>query len=337
MTDISELTTPETIKAIYADYETKQEKPRPHLGASQIGHPCERALWYGFHWVTYPKFKGRVLRLFERGQNEEAVFIKNLRDVGVTVWDVDPDTNKQIRFETYGGHFGGSCDGIAKGILEAPAALHVLEFKTSSDKLFKQLQRDGVEKAKPMHYAQMQVYMKAFDIERAYYMAVNKDNDELHAERIKYSPVVSRQLFEKAERIITAALPPGRLSDDPAYFECKWCDHWEVCHNNKLPEVNCRTCAHSTPELTGGWSCAENNNMIEGCKNHVYQPVFFVGRTVEKYENGTLTLDDGTKNGPNGMLSVNLKETWGTELTTDIKLIELQDKFGATVKKAWAK
>lgn len=338
MTDISEFTTPATVKAIYAKYEEKNNEPkRGHLGASQIGHPCERALWYAFHWATKSAFEGRMLRLFERGQREEAVFIQNLRDVGVTVWDVDPDTGKQISFSAFGGHFSGACDGIAKGILEEPVKPHVLEFKTSSDKYFKVLSREGVEKAQPKHFAQMQVYMKAFDVERAYYMAVNKDNDEIYAERVKYSPAIARQLFEKAERIIKAATPPGKLSEDPAYFECKWCAHWDVCHGGKLPEVNCRTCAHSTAEMTGGWSCAEGKKMGVECAHHVYQPVFFVGRELLAYENGTMILDDGTRNGPDGLSSKNLKETWGTNLTTDPNLIELQDKFGASVKKAWKK
>ena len=41
---------------------------REHLGASEIGDPCSRKLWYLFRWVAVKKFDARMLRLFARGQ-----------------------------------------------------------------------------------------------------------------------------------------------------------------------------------------------------------------------------------------------------------------------------
>ena len=45
------------------------------------------------------------------------------------------------------------------GIPEAPKTWHVLEFKTHNSKSFAKLEKEGVQKSNPMHYAQMQVYM----------------------------------------------------------------------------------------------------------------------------------------------------------------------------------
>jgi hypothetical protein len=66
-------------------YESRKEAPRPHLGASLLGHPCDRWLWLSFRWAVLEKFSGRILRLFNRGKCEEEIVIRNLRAVGVDV------------------------------------------------------------------------------------------------------------------------------------------------------------------------------------------------------------------------------------------------------------
>src|SRR5690606_8070485 len=109
---------------------------RAHLGGSVIGHPCRRYLWLSFRWARPASFPGRLLRLFQRGQLEEPVFVKELRQAGVEVWEVDPDTGRQIRIALFGGHFSGSMDGVALGLLEAPKTPHLLEFKTHNAKSF---------------------------------------------------------------------------------------------------------------------------------------------------------------------------------------------------------
>ena len=58
--------------------------------------------------------------------------------------EVDPETGRQWRVEAHGGHFGGSLDGVALGLLEAPKTWHVLEFKTHSVKSFADLVAKGV-------------------------------------------------------------------------------------------------------------------------------------------------------------------------------------------------
>ena len=136
-----------TRDAIFAAYEADADDGfRQHLGASLIGKSCERALWYDFRWATPARFPGRMLRLFETGQLEEARLVRNLRRIGATVLEVDPETGRQWRVEAHGGHFGGSLDGVALGLLEAPKTWHVLEFKTHSAKSFRELVAKGVRR-----------------------------------------------------------------------------------------------------------------------------------------------------------------------------------------------
>jgi len=311
-------TTPPTVLAIYRHYEEKRgEWRRAHLGGSQIGQPCERALWYGFRWASAPEFPGRVLRLFDTGHREEARLVADLRAIGIEVHEVDPDTGEQFRVSAHGGHFGGSIDGAGRGFQES-SQWHVLEFKTSNTKRFRELKAKGVEKARPEHYAQMQVYMHLTGMRRAYYLAVCKDNDEIYGERVRYSKADAEQLIERARRIIAADSPPPRLSEDPEYYICRWCDHRPICHGDMLPEVSCRTCLHATPELDGDrrWSCARWQKDLSlgeqkaGCSEHLYIPGVTPWEVADAdpAEN-SVTYENGPKNGGAGGLdSVTLKE-----------------------------
>lgn len=289
MAELPNISSP-TRDAIFAAYEAQSGSGfRPHLGASLIGKDCERALWFDFRWTTRRQHPGRLLRLFETGQLEEARLVRNLRSTGATVLEVDPETGRQIRVEAHGGHFGGSLDGIALGLLEAPKTWHVLEFKTHSAKSFKELVAKGVRESKPQHFAQMQIYLHLTGLTRAMYLAVCKDTDELHVERIEHDPRVAQGLLDKAQRVIQASLPPDRISNDPAWYLCRWCEHAQVCHGQTAAEINCRTCLHSAP-VEGGWHCIAHQRPISeseqrtACAQHLYLPALVPGEQVDAGE-----------------------------------------------------
>lgn len=253
---------------------------RAHLGASLIGRSCDRELWYTFRWCVPATFSGLMFRLFNRGQREEAVFVEELRGIGCEV--LDGEDGHQFRISHHGGHFGGSLDLALRGIPEAPKTWHVGECKSHNAKSFAKLQKEGVAKAKPDHYAQFNVYCHKTGMDRWLYIAVNKDTDELYYERGSVDTALALKLLARAERIIFSADPPPRLSDDPSYWECKYCDKSDFCHGlSPYPAVNCRTCLHSTPEREGEmrWSCAAwkadeipLENQRTGCERHAFLP-----------------------------------------------------------------
>lgn len=277
--------------AIYAHYKRVYgaEPHRGYLGASAIGKACSRALWYGFRLASKPDFTGRMYRLFQSGHLQEPRVVGDLKAIGCTVYDLDPSTGKQWNFSeaSTGHHFKGSCDGIVLGVPEAPKAPHILEIKTSGTKAFAELQKAGVEQAKPEHFAQMMIYMH-WTIERygpdgcrrALYVAVNKDSDEIYTERIEYSKDTAQAIVAKAYAIITATEPPQRISNDASWYECRWCDYHSLCHWDAVPAPTCRSCVHSTAELDGDarWSCAKRKNnlsfaeQVRGCESHRYIP-----------------------------------------------------------------
>lgn len=303
-----------TVTAIYKHYEDNQSDwRRNHLGASLIGDDCERKLWYSFRWATKPKFDGRMLRLFQTGNREEPRLVKNLRDIGITVWAHDPDSGKQISYSAFGGHFSGSLDGIGIGFEESKN-YHVLEFKTSGSKSFNVLKNKGVETAKFLHWAQMMCYMHFSGVDRAFYFCVNKDTDEIYAERVHYNKESALRLISKAERVIFAATPSYQICDTDADYRCRFCDHKEVCHGRKLPEVNCRTCSYADAMEDGTWKCCRDNHTIEPIDQrkahlcHIFIPSFVPrAQTDADPERGWIMYEGGITNGPGATVSTRLQ------------------------------
>lgn len=228
---------------------------RSHLGASSIGKNCAREIWYSFRWATLTKHNDRLLRLFNRGHLEEARFIALLLCIGAQVFQQDEE-GKQFKISDAGGHFGGSGDGIAINIPELQLNQAALaEFKTSADKPFKKLVKEGVYKSKFIHYVQMQVYMRKMGIPVALYMCVNKNDDDLYAELIYLDTNLADEYINRGIQLVFTETAPSRISENAGWFECKWCDHKEVCHNGKKPHANCRTCNWSAPHADGNWYC----------------------------------------------------------------------------------
>jgi hypothetical protein len=236
---------------------------RTHLGASLIGNPCSRALWYVFRHVKHVKHSGRMQRLFNRGHLEEMRFCDWLRGIGFEVREVD-EKHEQFRVKAVSGHFGGSLDGIAK----APEGYSInepllLEFKTKgTGSGFNKLKENGVAIEAPRHFAQMAIYGKAYGFRFGLYCCINKNDDDLHIEIVALDWNLATQLEAKAEAVIGSQEPPPKYSFNEATFECKYCDFAGVCHRGEPIEKNCRSCVSAQPIENGEWHCMQWDNTI---------------------------------------------------------------------------
>jgi hypothetical protein len=295
-------------------HEARPDRPRPHMGASMLGNICERKMWLSFRWAVQPKFPGRVLRLFRRGHQEEPNIIKDLRAIGIVVKPLNAQEGVN-----FGCHVSGSIDAIIEsGVPEAPNKRHIGEFKTHSFKSFKDVEEKGVEKSKPEHYAQMQVYMHGTGIDRALYVAVCKDNDRLYTERVRYDKELAEKIVARGKRIALSERMPPPISTDPSWYQCKFCDAHSFCHDTKLTKhVNCRTCAHSTPKDDSTWWCDRYECTIEietqhggkDCPAHTLHPdlVPWAMKDSDHEWTATFEIDElNVQNGENGFSSQEL-------------------------------
>lgn len=276
-----------TMAAVAAAMEAAQDTlPRSYLGVSQIGHPCARHLYYGFRWAEERRMPASAIRAIEDGFRGEDVMAARLRMVpGITLQTVDPATGEQFAVR-HGGHVAGHLDGMILGVLEAPKTPHVWEHKQVNEKKFADLkklidklgEKHALAQWDEVYHAQALCYMELRGIGRHFLTVGTPGGRDYVSVRTEADPQAARKLLARAESIVNATEPPLRISEDPAWFLCRWCPHHAICHGDAAPLVNCRTCAHSTPMDDGSWSCNRHGPEIPldfqrtGCPDHRYLP-----------------------------------------------------------------
>lgn len=236
------------------------DDPRNHLGASIIGSDCAAYSWGIFRWLKQEPFDGRMLRLFNRGHNEESRFVRWLKGAGFTVYEADND-GKQFRIIGCKGHFGGSLDGVGKPPVIINEYLG-LEFKTHNEKSFNDLVKKKVQRSKPKHYKQMCSYGRAYDLKLWLYCAVNKNDDELYFELVEVDYREADDLFRKAESIIFSQEQPQKIAQVETYQECRYCPQSGICFRKEKPDLNCRSCRNAFPVDDGQWLCKIHQAII---------------------------------------------------------------------------
>jgi len=277
--------TPSTIAAIDQHYvDEASDWDSLGISVSLAGAECHRALWYEFRWVSQPEpATGKRQRLFERGQDDEDKMMRDLRAIGVEVW------GEQEKARAVHGFVRGKLDGIALGLREAPKTTHVVECKSVNTKGFKAIVKDGVKKAKPLHFAQIQLYQHIMGINRGFYYVKRADTQEYWSERVEYDVEFCLRLLANLERIIFSDEPPGRLSENPEFFGCSFCKHHAVCHEAAIPRVTCRTCLHFQPERGGDChvSCQRWSKPLsiaeqrDSCPAHLFLPTLVDGEQID--------------------------------------------------------
>lgn len=237
---------------------------RKHLGASLIGDPCYRKLWFTFRWGYNKPHDGRQLRLFNRGHLEEKRITEWLRHSKYIVHDVDPSTGEQWRVNAVGGHFGGSQDGE----IYLPAKFNytkplLLEYKTSgTGAAFNKVVEHSVSVGKPVHMDQMDTYGAVKKYDYALYCMVNKNDDSMHVEIVKLDWLRGAKLEEKAKTIILSQVAPPRGAENPSAQMCNWCDMKDLCYYRQPMERNCRSCVNASPQDNKQWHCSKWQAMI---------------------------------------------------------------------------
>lgn len=220
--------------------EREATPPRTYLGASRLGHACERALQFEFAGAPRDEgadFGGQTLRIFEIGHQLEDLAIRWLRAAGLDLYTRKGNCldGEQFGFSVAGGRIRGHVDGI---IADAPAALGLRtpalwECKTMNAKNWRACVKDGVAVAKPVYAAQIalyQAYMEGtvpgISAHPALFTAINKDTAELHHELVPFDAGLAQRMSDRGVRILQATdagelLP--RIATNRDFFECRFC------------------------------------------------------------------------------------------------------------------
>lgn len=200
---------------------TRNETPRKYIGASGIGHPCVRKIWYEYH---KPEKAEKPIARSERnlmlGHKIEELVIQLFKMAGIEV--LRPD---QKFCDSELEYLQGHVDGIL------PHENMVLEIKSCKDSSFKLFKKKGLKEWWGAYYPQVQCYLAFTNLPRALVIAFNKDNAELHSEIVNFDPECYQNIRNKAKSIYAATSEPPRLSENPAWFQCGMCKFKKYCHN----------------------------------------------------------------------------------------------------------
>lgn len=216
--------------------EKGKESPRNYLGGSRLGHHCSRALQYEF--FNAPKdepFSGRLYRIFHRGHQGEEWMIDWLRAAGLDLRTQGQD-GKQFGFAVAKGRIRGHCDGVIVGGPEHFGPYPRLwECKVLGEKGWKKLEKEKLRKAYPTYYGQVAIYQAylQLDANPALFTALNANTMDIYAEDVPFDGDEAQRLSDRGVQILQACdagelLP--RISEDPSWYECKFCDHARRCH-----------------------------------------------------------------------------------------------------------
>jgi CRISPR/Cas system-associated exonuclease Cas4 (RecB family) len=113
-----------------------------------------------------------------------------------------------------------------------------LEVKASGQKKYDEFvklraewgEKRTLERWNEGYYAQGQIYMRYFNLDRHYLVVALAGGRDMAACRTEFNPEYAERLVDKADRILQATSEPARVSDKPDFFQCRWCPFAKVCH-----------------------------------------------------------------------------------------------------------
>ena len=248
-----------------------EDEHREHLGASLVGHGCDRYVQMSFRWVFKAPKSGRMLRLLNRGHMEEARVYAALTAVGAdmsfcntkgaedSVAGLSAEEARQWGFSQLFGIYSGRCDGAIRNV-PGLTGVYVLEVKTHSTSSFNQVKSKGVLQAKPRHAKQCHVLAHNIGLDGAIYVAVCKETDELYIEYLPLDAVTAKTLYtHTVTKAVFDTAPIHRFTNVPTNWRCRICDAKHVCWGSEPSVKNCRSCAHSrVSSVSGDWVCGKD-------------------------------------------------------------------------------
>lgn len=214
---------------------------RKYLGASVVGHQCERHVQY--HWlaaqgeVTRPLPQPRIMRIFDRGNLYEDRARAWLKQAGFLF-----GTTKQGKgFSDFDGRFKGHVDGVITGWrkiltdngIECPITLPALwEHKCLGSKSWKKLEKEKLRDYSSTYYTQVQIYMHKLGLKQCLFMATNADTMEIYFEIVPYNQGEAEMAMAKVGRVLLctdAGEKCPRHTLDNTHYICRLCDFYGGC------------------------------------------------------------------------------------------------------------
>ena len=241
-------------QAIVAKYKEEYDKGRgsgigdvakKRIGSSYIGTACDRELAFRYH--KYPKedresvvSPGELNRHAQAGHWTEEKTAEWMRWAGFDLRTNKADGSQygyKVARDPKTGQFriAGEIDGVILGVpekLQGKIKTPCLwESKKATDKKWKKFNDDGVAKADPEYYGQVQTNMAYLAVDQTLFSMLNLDTMKYHWELIPLDTSVAQKLSDRAVRVLQSQSPAdlARITRDPNDFRCRFCDYHKQC------------------------------------------------------------------------------------------------------------
>lgn len=208
----------------------QKEERRTYLGASGIGSECLRKVQYD--WQCDSTYPARTKRIFSRGHMFEEITVKAMGQAGFRIERM----TQRTRFSAANDEFKGHCDGI---IVDGPAIPGLkyeclFEHKALGASGWRKLEKDGLKKAYPHYYDQVQLYQAYLGLDEnpALFTAVNSDTCHVLHQLIEFDPEAAQAASDRAVLVIKATQAGellDRIAKAPTDWRCKMCNHNTRC------------------------------------------------------------------------------------------------------------
>lgn len=182
---------------------------------------------------------------------------------------------KQYSFSAIKRHMNGNLDGYARHPVYSLGLWYLTEYKEYNTKRFSALTRKSVKEIDYDYYVQIVLYMQAHDLPRCVFVAINKNDDDVHIEIIERDDATANAYMATANSIVYSKVRPARFAESAAHHVCKMCDYLDICHHGVKVEINCRSCLNCIPEDDGRFYCQKwqalipnKQAILAGCPEH---------------------------------------------------------------------
>lgn len=225
---------------------------RDYLGASQLGDPCDRKIYYDMNGDEEETYDYQKNDIFERGHLEEPRIFAHLKRINIHV------DQEQVHFATSCGALQAHADAIITDLEDGQK--YILEIKTMKQERFEHMVKVGAKESNFQYYIQCQLYMGMSSIPRAILLVRNKNTEKLYEERFEFDHGFYQAQIQRARRLQEArTAPKGFTTSQKPNYRCNWCRYHEHCW-----QKNATQCSDTVDSPVGNVRVPQSTQALRG-------------------------------------------------------------------------